>query len=186
MRTVHAIRGINLFVLPVFCALMLSIAGCDGGVGEAVAIDAAAESAADAVTMGAIAGSTDVALELDGEMFAVEPFSSEVEMSDPVENLIPGLSGVSPDDTTVTELDDKASGELRLIALTTRSIFRAEAAFLDAQNKRLIVKATETRGAAPTWGFFSLGDKIVSDLQQTKRFEFTGADGSAKYFQIRQ
>jgi hypothetical protein len=198
MRAFHFVSGINLCVLPVFCALVLSLAGCDGGVGEAVVVEAAsdatataatggaAESAADAVTVSAIAGSTDVSLDLDGEMLAAEPFSTALEMSDPVENLIPGLSGAGPDDAVVTELDDKNTGDLRMIAMTVRSIFSAEAVFLDAQNKRLIVNAVETRGAAPTWGFFSLGDKVVSDLQQTKRLEFTGADGSPKVFQARQ
>jgi hypothetical protein len=50
------------------------------------------------------------------------------------------------------------TGELQMVALTTRSIYQAERAFLDVQHNRLIVKAIEKRGDAPSWGFFRLFD----------------------------
>jgi hypothetical protein len=70
-----------------------------------------------------------------------------------------------------------------MVALTTRSIYRAERAFLDVQHNRLIVQAIEKRGDAPSWGFFKLGDKVVSELEQTKQLKFTGSDGSPMVFE---
>jgi hypothetical protein len=198
MRAFHSVSVINLFTLFVLCALVLSIAGCDGGVGEAVAVDAAsdaaaiaatdvaAETAAEAGTETAIVGSTDVALDLDGEILAVEPFSTALEMGDSDANLVAGMSGVGPDGTTIMELNDKTTGNLQMVAMTTRSLFRAEAAFLDVQHKRLILKAIEREGEAPTWDYYDLGDGALSDLQQAKKLEFTGADGTPKYFTQRK
>ena len=194
MRAFYSVSGINLLALPVLCALVLSIAGCDGGVGEAVAVDAASDAAAtaatdaaagtaaDAVTESAIAGSMDVALDLDGEILAVEPFSTALEMGDSDENLVAGLSGVGPDGTTIMELNDKTTGNLQMVAMTTRSLFRAEAAFLDVQHKRLILKAIEREGEAPTWDYYDLGDGALTDLQQAKKLEFTAADGTPRFF----
>jgi hypothetical protein len=195
MRAFHSVSVINLFALLVLCALVLSLAGCDGGVGEVAAIDGAAsdaaataatdvaaETAADAVTETAIEGSTDIALDLDGEILAVEPFSTALEMGDSEENLAAGLSGVGPDGTTIMELNDKTTGDLQMVAMTTRSLFQAEAAFLDVQHKRLILKAIEREGEAPTWDYYDLGDRPLSDLQQTKKLEFTAADGTPRFF----
>jgi hypothetical protein len=190
-------RGTNVLTLLMLVALALSVMGCDGGVGEvavvdgvaseataAAATDILADTAADAVTETAIAGSTDIALDLGGDISTVEPFSAASEADGSSEELVAGLSATDDDDgTTVTELDDKATGDLRLVALTARSVFLAEAAFLDVQHKRLILKAVEKKGDAPTWGSFQLGKKVVSDLEQTKRLKFTGADGNPKVFE---
>jgi hypothetical protein len=94
-----------------------------------------------------------------------------------------GFSEADPDGTSVTELDSKTTGDLQLVAITTRSIFQAGKTFLDVQNKRLILQAIENEGEAPTWGFFRLSDKGVIDLEQTKKLEFTGSDGSPIIFE---
>jgi hypothetical protein len=187
---------ISVLTLLILCALTLSLTGCDGGVGEVAAVDGvatdaaataaadvAAETAADAVTETAIAGTSDVLLEFGSETIDAEPFIAVVEAPVGAEDLTAGLSAKNAaDDTTITELDNETSGELQMIAMTTRSIYQAEAAFLDLQHKRLILKAIEKKGEAPTWGFFGLGDKVVSDLQQAKRLEFTAADSTPRFF----
>jgi hypothetical protein len=66
-------RSVSFLIPPILCAMALSIAGCDGGVGEVAAADAvatdataiataeiAAEAAVDAVSKTAIAGSMDI------------------------------------------------------------------------------------------------------------------------------
>jgi hypothetical protein len=59
-----------------------------------------AETAADAVTETAIAGSSDIALDLVGDMATVEPFSSALEAGDCGEDMLVGLSGGGPDGST--------------------------------------------------------------------------------------
>jgi hypothetical protein len=187
---------ISLLALLVLCALAVSNMGCDGGVGEAVAVDevateaaaaaaadVAVETAADAVTETAIVGSTDVALDLAGDIVTVAPFTPALDGVDSAEDLVVGLNEADPDGTSVTEFNGKTTGDLQLIAISTRSIFQVEKAYLDVQNKRLILKAIETRGEAPTWGSFGLGDKAVSDLERTKKLELTGSDGSPIVFE---
>lgn len=187
--------SVNLLTVLILCALTFGIMGCDGGVGEVAVIDAAAtdaaaaaatdvaaDAAADAVTETAIAGSTDIALDLGGDIATVEPFNTVLESGDGAEDMAVGLSATNSDGATVSELDNKA-GDLQMIAMTTRSVFHAEAAFLDVQNKRLILKAVENRGEAPVWGSITLGDKVISDLEQTKKLKFTGADGSPTTFE---
>jgi hypothetical protein len=192
----HRFSGIGLSTLLILCGLTLSNMGCDGGVVEVAAVDEVvadaattaaaditAETAADAVTESAIAGTTDVALDLGGDIATVEPFTRALETGDTAGDFAVGLSAADPDGTTITELDDRTDGDLQTVAMTTRSIYRAEAAFLDVQQKRLIVQAIEKRGNAPTWGFFRLGDKAVSDLEQTKKLKLTGSDGSPMVFE---
>jgi hypothetical protein len=186
---------IRLLSLVILCVLAVSNMGCDGGVGEAVAVDevaadAAATAATDAaadvatavVTETAIEGSTDVALDLAGDLVTVEPFTPALDGIDNAEDVAVVLSEADPDGTSVTEFNAKATGELQLMAITTRSIFQVEKAYLDVQNKRLIVQAIENRGEPPTWGFFKLGDKAVSDLQRTKQLELTGSEGKPMVF----
>jgi hypothetical protein len=97
--------------------------------------------------------------------------------------MVTGLTATDPGDgTTITELNNRGTDELQMVELTTRSIYRVEEAFLDAQQKRLMVRAIEKRGDAPTWGFFRLSDSAVRDLQQTKKFSFTAADGNSVTF----
>jgi len=195
----YRFSGISLLTLLVLCALALSNIGCDGGVGEvavvdgvatdaaaAAAADVTAETVADAVTETAIAESTDVALDLGGDIVTVESFGPALEIGDSSEDMVAGLSSAEPDGTTITELDNKSSGDLQMVALTTRSIFQAEKAFLDVQHNKLVMQAIEKRGEAPTWGSFKLGDKAVRDLQQTKKIEFTGADGKPVVFELQR
>jgi hypothetical protein len=186
--------------LLILCPLALSIAGCDAGVSEVAAVDAAAadaaataatdvavEATADAVTETAIGGSMDVALDLGGNTAIAEPFVPAIEAGDGADDMVAGLSATDrTDGTTITELNNRTTGELQLIAMTTRSIYHAEVVFLDTQQKRLIMQAIEKKGEAPAWGFFRLGDKAVSDLQQTKKFEFTAADGTPVTFVPRE
>ena len=187
---------ISLLVLLILCALALTNMGCDGGIGEAVAVDevaadaaaaaagdVAAETVAEAVTETAVAGSTDVALDLAGDIVTVAPFTAALDGIDSAEDMVVGFSEADPDGTSVTEFDSKATGDLQLIAITTRSIYQVEKAYLDVQNKRLILKAIETRGEAPTWGSFGLGDQAVKDLSRTKKLELTGSDGSPAVFE---
>ncbi len=149
--------SVNLLTVMILCALTFGIMGCDGGVGEVAVIDAAAtdaaaaaatdvaaETAADAVTETAIGGTTNIALDLGGDIITVEPFCPVLETGDGAEDMVVGLRSTNPSGTTVSELDNKA-GDLRMVAMTTRKIFRLEAAFLDIQNKRLIVKAVENK-----------------------------------------
>jgi hypothetical protein len=160
---------IGLLTLLILCALAFTDLGCDGGVGEVAAVDEvateaaaaaaadiAAETAADAVTETAIAGSADVALDLAGDIVTVAPFTPALDGADSAEDMVVGFSEADPDGTSVTELDSKTTGDLQLVAITTRSIYQVERAYLDVQNKRLILKAIETRGEAPTWGSFGL------------------------------
>jgi hypothetical protein len=176
--------------------LAVSNLGCDGGVGEAVAVDevaadAAAAAAADAaaetttavVTETAIEGSTDVVLDLAGDLATVAPFTTALDGVDGAEDMVVGLSEADADGTSVTEFNGKTTGDLQLIAVTTRSIYQVEKAYLDVQNKRLILKAIENRGEAPTWGSFGLGDQAVKDLSRTKKLEVTGSDGSTMVFE---
>ncbi|HEX4053860.1 MAG TPA: hypothetical protein VHX86_06315 [Tepidisphaeraceae bacterium] len=192
----YRISGISLLILLVLCALASSIMGCDGGVGEVAAVDAvatdaaataatdvAAEAATAAVTETAIAGSTDIALDVGGDISTVEPFSSALGAGDGAGDMAVGLSGADPDGSTITELNNHTTGELQMVALTTRSIYRVEKAFLDVQHNRLIVQAIEKRGDTPSWGFFKLGDKAVSELERTKQLKFTGSDGSPMIFE---
>jgi hypothetical protein len=187
---------ISVLTLLVLCALALSNMGCDGGIGEAVAVDevaadaaavaagdVAGETVADAVTETAIAGSTDVALDLAGDMVTVAPFTAALDGVDSAEEMVVGLSEADPDGTSVTEFNGRTTGDLQLIAITTRSIFQVEKAYLDVQNKRLIVQAIEKRGEAPVWGSFGLGDKAVSDMARTKKLELTGTDGRPMVFE---
>jgi hypothetical protein len=187
---------ISLSILMILCALAVGLMGCDGGVGEVAAVDAvatdaaataatevAAETAADAVTETAIAGSSDLLLDIGSEAIDVEPYIPALEVPDDAEDLAAGLSAPSASaNTTITELDNETTGKLQMMAITTRCIYRAEAAFLDVQHKRLIIKAVEREGEAPTWDSLRLGDKWVSDLEHTKKLEFTAGDGVPKYF----
>jgi hypothetical protein len=191
----YRLSAMSLLALLISCALALSVMGCDGGVGEAVAVDAAsdaaataatdvaAETAADAVTETAIAGSSDLLLDIGGETIDAEPFIPALEAPDDAEDLAAGLSVPSPSaNTTITEFDNETTGELQMMAITTRCIYRAEAAFLDVQHKRLIIKAIEREGEAPTWDSLRLGDKWVSDLEKAKALDFTAADGTPRFF----
>jgi hypothetical protein len=188
MDVSHVVNGKSSLVILLSSALLLGLAGCDGGVGEAVVADAACDAGATAatevVTESAITGSTDIALDLGGEIFAVEPLSTALDFGDSEADLVLGASGGAPDGTMIAELNSKTTGAIQMIALTTRSIFQAEAAYLDVRNKRLLLKAVETRGAVPTWGQFALDDKVVRDLQQSRTLKFTGTDGNPKVFQI--
>jgi len=169
--------------------------GCDGGVGEAVAVDevaadaaaAAADAAAEAttavVTETAIEGSTDVVLDLAGDLVTVEPFAPVLEGGEGAEDMVVGFGAADPDDTSVTELDGKTTGDLQLVAITTRSIYQAEKVFLDVQNRRLILQEIENRGEAPSGGFFRLNDTEVSELERTKKLALTGSAGSPKVFE---
>ena len=196
MRACDSVSAINLIALLVMCALAVGLLGCDGGVGEVAAVDAvatdaaataatdvAAETAADAVTETAIAGSSDLLLDIGSETVDVEPYIPALEVPDDAEDLAAGLSATSPSaNTTFTEFDNEATGELQVIAITTRCLYRAEAAFLDVQHKRLIVKAIEREGEAPTWDSLRLGDKWMSDLEKAKALDFTTADGTSRFF----
>jgi hypothetical protein len=201
---IDAVRVIvvHVFVLLILAALMLGVVGCDGGAGEAVAVDAAASDAAgtaatdaaataaadaaaetadDVVTETAIEGSSDVLLGLGDGTVEAEPFISASGADDDAGGMVTGLSSTnSVDGTTVSELDDQATGQLRMISMTTRSIYEVERAYLDVQRKRLILNAVEKEGGVPTWGVFRLGDKVISDLQQTKTLKFIAGDGTPK------
>jgi hypothetical protein len=144
MRVLDSVSVISLIALPVLCALAVGLMGCDGGVGEVAAVDAvatdaaataatdvAAESAADAVTETAIAGSSDLLLDICSETIDAEPYIPALEIPDDAEDVAAGLSALSPSaNTTITELDNETTGQLQM-AITTRCIYRAEAAFLD-------------------------------------------------------
>ena len=168
---VHRFNGVSLLTLPILCAFALSLTECDRGVGEVAAIDGAAsgaaaaaatdvaaEATADAVTETAIAGSTDIALGIEGDVATVEPFSVALKADDCAEGTVVGVSGVGSDGTTIAELDNKVTGDLRMVAMTTRAIYDARRAFLGVQHKRQVVQAVEKRGQAPVWGHFTLGD----------------------------
>jgi hypothetical protein len=178
--------------LLILCALAVSNMGCDGGVVEAAAVDevaadaaaaAAAEATTAVVTETAIEGSTDVVLDLAGDLVTVEPFAPALEGGEGAEDMVVGFGTADPDGMSVTELDSKTTGDLQLVAITTRSIYQAEKAFLDVQNKRLILQEIENRGEAPSWGFFRLNDTEVSELERTKKLALTGSAGSPKVFE---
>jgi len=110
------------------------------GVGEAAAVDEAATDAAataeavveigaDVVTETAIAGSTDVALDLGSDVSVVEPFSAAFGAGEGAEWLVAGLSAADTESTTITELDDQATSELRMVALTTQAFTRRNQPF---------------------------------------------------------
>jgi hypothetical protein len=205
MKALQNSRFRILCVLLVLSGLALGIAGCDGGAAEFAAVDAtaadagaavatdaaataatdtaatgAADAAGEVITETAIAGSSDVLLTVGNETIEAEPFVVAVDAGDSASDLVSGWTMEVPNGTTLAELNDKATGQLQMLAVTTRAIYEVHRLYLDVQRSRVIMEATVHKGDLPTWGQFPISDRLLKDLETTKKLDFTGTSGTSQ------
>jgi hypothetical protein len=197
MQAYRPIIAINILALLILCVFVVHIAGFDGGTGKATAGEVAAKHAAtnattgssvaaaadDAVTETAIAGSPDVILRFSGETVNATPFIPDFRPKDDTGNLVEGQRRVDSNEVaTATELYDGTTGQLRALSMTTQAVYEVEKLYLDAQHRRLILKAIEKREEPANWGIFRLSGKATTDMEQAKKLELTAGDGSRRIF----
>jgi hypothetical protein len=187
MKAFNKVCFCDVLLLLILSGLTLGTTGCQGGTGEVVAVDATANRVSltavkDVAAKAAVAArSSDVLLNLGKEKIEVEPFYPATEMGDSASNLVSGWGIVFIDGTALVELNDKSSGELRMLEVTTPSIYELHGLYLDGQHGRVILNVTKRKGEASSWNHFTVSDRVLKDLQISKKISFTGGNGVTRF-----
>jgi hypothetical protein len=66
--------------------------------------------------------------------------------------------------------------------MTPHAVYEVEQLYLDAQHRRLILKAIEKQGEPANWGFFRLSGAFTNTIKQVKKLELTTGDGARRIF----
>lgn len=179
MQGYRPIIAINIVVLLILCVVVAYFAECHDGAGRGTAGNVAAEDAAakdatgkatigsavaatsdDAVAGTAIAGLPDVTLNFGGETVTVTPFIPDFRPEDYARNLVEVQPGLDLDER---ELFDGTTGHLWAVSITTQAVYEVEEVYLDAQHRRLYLRAINKQGEPPSSGHFCLEDGFTRE-----------------------
>jgi hypothetical protein len=199
MQGNRPILAINIVVLLILGLLAVRFLGFRSGAGQANADNAAAEdlAAKDATakastssaaptaagvssTVTAIAGSSNIILNLPGETVNATPFIRDFRAEDGARHLVEEHNSECIDEG---ELYNRTTGQLWAVSLTTQTVFEVDQLCWDAQNGRLFLTTTNKLGQpSGGWGHFCLTGHFVSELERVKRLQLITGDRVRRIF----